>query len=227
MKLFSTVVSLITEQATRENIIDAIKNRKVCIIYYDGDEPGGTGLREIEPVCLGMSKANNLVLRAWDREGASHRGYIGQRPLPSWRLFRLDKITSFKPTGEFFDTPRPNYNFEGDNTMISVIINTQFEGIKTLDDIIKNYLDNIVNDVITKFMGELVKPRMGNYDNLKAFLDGLNLRSSAEAYRRVYAEVTKLIGRTLSQKDRNKLNPIISKLIEPIQLTLKTNYLKK
>ena len=53
MRLIESILSLITEQATRENIIDAIKNRKRVIIYYDGDEPGGLGLREIEPVCLG------------------------------------------------------------------------------------------------------------------------------------------------------------------------------
>jgi len=84
MKLLKIFKSLITEQASIDTITDAIKKKKVLIIYYDGDEPGGRGLREIEPVCYGYSKANNPVLRAWDREGASHRGYKGEKPLPSW-----------------------------------------------------------------------------------------------------------------------------------------------
>lgn len=126
MKLSSIFKELITEAASIDAVQDAIKKRQVVIIYYDGDEPGGRGLRQIEPVCLGRSKRNNLVLRAWDEEGASHRGYLGTRPMPGWRLFKLEKIMSFKPTGETFDTPRPNYNLNGDKSMNSVIINAKF-----------------------------------------------------------------------------------------------------
>ena len=226
MRLIESILSLITEQATRENIIDAIKNRKRVIIYYDGDEPGGTGLREIEPVCLGYSKANNLVVRAWDMEGASHRGYTGERPLPSWRLFRLDKIMSFKPTGEYFDEPRPDYNFEGDDTMISVIVNTKFEGVLTIDEIIKNNLDNIVNTIITKYMAQLVNPYLRDPQKLREFLSGVRLEFTAEAYRQIYAEVRKILGRPLTQKDINKLRPFIYNKIGSIQTLLKRNYLK-
>jgi predicted DNA-binding transcriptional regulator YafY len=126
MKLFGVFKELITEIASLDSIQDAIKNKKRVVIYYDGDEPGGRGLRLIEPVCLGRSKRNNLVLRAWDDEGASHRGYLGTRPMPGWRLFKVDKILSFKPTAEIFTTPRPNYNPNGDKSMTSVIINAKF-----------------------------------------------------------------------------------------------------
>ena len=126
MKLFSVFKEIILETASIDAVQDAIKKRQVVIIYYDGDEPGGKGLRQIEPVCLGRSKKNNLVLRAWDEEGASHRGLLGTRPMPGWRLFKLDKILTFKPTGETFDTPRPNYNLNGDKSMTSVIINAKF-----------------------------------------------------------------------------------------------------
>ena len=126
MKLYNSFKSLILEIAAVDSIVDAIKKIQVIVIYYDGDEPGGRGLRQIEPVCLGRSKRNNLVLRAWDEEGASHRGYLGTRPMPGWRLFKLEKIMSFKPTGEIFDTPKPNYNPNGDKSMNSVIINAKF-----------------------------------------------------------------------------------------------------
>ena len=126
MKLYNTFNKLILEVASREQISDAIKNRRVCAIYYDGDEPGGRGLREVEPVALGKSKAGNLVMRAWDREGASHTGDKGEQPLPGWRLFRLDKMLSMKPTGEVYNTPRPNYNPNGDKSMVSVEINANF-----------------------------------------------------------------------------------------------------
>jgi predicted DNA-binding transcriptional regulator YafY len=127
MKLLKTFTSLITETASYQDLIDAVKKRKVLIIYYDGDEPGGRGLREIEPVCIGISKANNKVLRAWDKEGSSHTGYKGEQPLPGWRLFRLDKILSSKPTGEVYNEPRPDYNFTGDKTMAKVILNAKFD----------------------------------------------------------------------------------------------------
>jgi predicted DNA-binding transcriptional regulator YafY len=126
MKLINTIKNLITEAATLEDVLDSIKNRKVVVIYYDGDEPGGRVLREIEPVCIGVSKANNRIIRAWDKEGSSHTAYKGEQPLPGWRIFRLDKILSLKPTGEVYNEPRPGYNFNGDKTMASVILNAKF-----------------------------------------------------------------------------------------------------
>jgi predicted DNA-binding transcriptional regulator YafY len=127
MKLYNIAKSLILEVASIDSIVDAIKKRQKVVIYYDGDEPGGRGLRQIEPVCFGYSKADNPVLRAWDEEGASHTGYKGEQPLPGWRLFRVDKILSFKPTADKFDTMRPGYNRTGDKSMVKVIMNASFD----------------------------------------------------------------------------------------------------
>jgi hypothetical protein len=126
MKFKDTIKDLICEIAHFDSVIDAIKNKQKCIIYYDGDEPGGKGIRQIEPVCLGVSKSGNKVLRAWDEEGASHRDYLGEKPLPGWRMFRLDKILVFKPAGENFTEMRPNFNPNGDKSMKSIIIISQF-----------------------------------------------------------------------------------------------------
>jgi predicted DNA-binding transcriptional regulator YafY len=126
MKLQESLKGIINEIASLDSVINAIKNRHRVIIYYDGDEPGGRGIREIEPVCLGVSKAGNKVLRAWDNEGSSHTAYLGDQPLPGWRLFRLDKILSNKPTGEVYNEIRPDYNLNGDKSMVSVIINAKF-----------------------------------------------------------------------------------------------------
>ena len=126
MKLYNTLNRLILEVASKDQVIDAIKQRRVCAIYYDGDEPGGKGLRVIEPVCFGYSKSGNPVLRAWDKEGASHTAYKGEKPLPGWRMFRIDKTQFIRPTTEIFDTPRPNYNPNGDKSMSRVLINAVF-----------------------------------------------------------------------------------------------------
>ena len=127
MNLKGVLKELICEIASIESITDCVKNKKKCIIYYDGDEPGGRGLREIEPVCLGTSKSGNKVVRAWDNEGASHTGYKGEQPLPGWRIFRVDKILSFKPTGEDFNEMKPGYNPRGDKSMTRVIVNAIFD----------------------------------------------------------------------------------------------------
>jgi predicted DNA-binding transcriptional regulator YafY len=127
MKLTGSLRGLLLEIASIETVQDAVNGKKVCIVYYDGDEPGGRGLREIEPVALGKSKAGNLVMRAWDREGASHTGYKGEQPLPGWRLFRLDKVLSCKPSGEVYNEPRPNYNFNGDKSMTTIITIARFD----------------------------------------------------------------------------------------------------
>jgi predicted DNA-binding transcriptional regulator YafY len=126
MKLNGVLKGLISEIASIDTVTDCIKNRKSCIIYYDGDEPGGRGLREVELVCLGTSKAGNKVVRGWDMEGASHTAYKGKQPLPGWRLFRLDKILSIKPTGEIFTEKRPDFNEDGDKSMNSIIIISKF-----------------------------------------------------------------------------------------------------
>jgi predicted DNA-binding transcriptional regulator YafY len=127
MKLTETLKSLIVEEVALDQVINAVKNKRKIIIYYDGDEPGGRGLREIEPVCIGRTKGKkNLAVRAWDSEGASHRGFLGTRPMPGWRLFKLNKIITFKDTGETFDEPRPNFNFSGDKSLEDIIIIAQF-----------------------------------------------------------------------------------------------------
>jgi predicted DNA-binding transcriptional regulator YafY len=126
MKFKDTLKDLICEVASMDKVIDAIKNKQIVQMYYDGDEPGGKGIRQIEPVCLGVSKQGNKVLRAWDQEGASHKAYKGEKPLPSWRYFRLDKILTFVPTGENFTEMRPNFNANGDKSMKSIILIAQF-----------------------------------------------------------------------------------------------------
>jgi len=130
MKLYNTLNNLILEVASIDSVVKAIRERKRVIIYYEGDEPGGRGLRIVEPVCFGYSKSDNPVLRAWDIEGSSHRAYLGEKPLPSWRMFRLDKIITLEPTTETFNEPRPDYNPLGDKSMIRVIINAKFDNVQ-------------------------------------------------------------------------------------------------
>ena len=129
MKLLESLRGLLLEATSIDDIRKAIDLKQVCTIDYQGDVPGGEGIREIEPVALGRSKKGNLVFRAWERDGASHTAYIGDphSPKPGWRLFRLDKTNLFKPTRETFTTPRPGYNFNGDKDMVQIITIAKFD----------------------------------------------------------------------------------------------------
>jgi predicted DNA-binding transcriptional regulator YafY len=203
MKLFQTFKHLILEIASADAVTDAIRNRKVCVINYQGDEPGGNGLRTIEPVCYGYSKAGNQVLRAWDFEGASHRAYTGEKPLPGWRMFRLDKITMLRPTGETFDEPRPNYNPKGDKSMTRVIINAVFDQTPTETPV--DNTNTIIDSMIDTILDEY-RTRYGtNFDMSKA----------ADVYRRIYQEIEKKQNKKLTTIDKNELQPIIrNKILE-------------
>jgi len=125
MKLFSSFKEVITEAVSFDDLQRAIKNLDVITITYDGDEPGGKGYRTVHPVCLGRSKSGNLVLRAYDIEGASHRASLGLKPLPSWRMFRIDKTFTFNRTGEKFSELPADYNPNGDKSMTQVYINAK------------------------------------------------------------------------------------------------------
>ena len=220
MRLIEAISWLLTEQAALGDVLDAVKNRKVLVIYYDGDEPGGRGLREIEPVCLGTSKAGNKILRAWDREGSSHTAYKGEQPLPGWRIFRLDKILTIKSTGEIYNEPRPNYNFDGDKTMATVIVNAKFDGVLTIDDIINTELTQIVTQVLTQLVTDIVNRRGADA------LTGADFTKAAELYNRLYKNISTKINRVLSVEDKTKIKNEAVKIVAQIQNKIKEDATK-
>jgi hypothetical protein len=104
---------LLTEAVKENSIINAIKSKRVIKIYYEGDESTGKGYRSIEIYCYGISTAGNQVIRAFQREGvsATKTGNADAFDnIPSWRLFRIDKISSFVNTIQFHKGDRPKYN---------------------------------------------------------------------------------------------------------------------
>ena len=197
MKLYNTYKNLIVEVASVDEIVRTIKQRKRVIIYYDGDEPGGKGLRIVEPVCYGYSKADNPVLRAWDVEGTSHRAYLGEKPLPSWRMFRVDKIINYKPTLEDFNEVRPGYNPNGDKSMTRVIINAVFDQQSPISQ----------DDIIDRMIDTLLDEYRENYG------DNFDLSKAADAYRRIYQQIEKETNKNLSSVEKSSLRSIISNKI--------------
>lgn len=83
----------------RSTIEEAIKSRRVIRMDYD------PGVRLVEPHALGYSRKGDLLLRAFQTDGASASGES-----PNWKLFRLDRIRSATATNDNFVGPRPEYN---------------------------------------------------------------------------------------------------------------------
>jgi predicted DNA-binding transcriptional regulator YafY len=126
MKLYNILKNIILE-VSLDQVTNSVKNKNLVTIYYDGDDNGGKGLRTIEPFCVGVSKAGNRVLRAWEREGASYSAEKGYQPLPGWRLFRLDRIGNYSvnPRENFVEV-RPKYNPD-DKGMVGLKVCANFE----------------------------------------------------------------------------------------------------
>jgi len=131
MKLYKVISTLIFEQASNNEIIDAIKNKHVCELEYQDDVSIGPGKRVIYPVAFGESLRNNKVVRAYQVSGPSLKVNEEGIPLPDWRLFRTDRMNSFKPIkgeGSVFETfsEPPLYNPFGDKSMNRMLVNSKF-----------------------------------------------------------------------------------------------------
>jgi len=215
MKLQSSLKSLILEIASIESVIDAIKNKRVMGTSYDGDEPGGKGQRLIEPVCVGVSKAGNRVVRAWEREGASHTATIGSQPLPGWRLFRLDKTFTFLPTSEVFTEMRPGFNPNGDKSMVSVEIVANFNTPPTPSIIPQQFQQTPetpqvnTDEIIDKTIDLLTTEFTGKYGE-----GGFDLSKSAEAFKRIYAAIESEIGNRLTDDEKTTLRATITNKLQ-------------
>jgi hypothetical protein len=216
MKLQESLKSLILEIASIDSVVDSIKKKQVIVLYYTGDAPGGDGLRTIEPVCLGVSKAGNKVLRAWDYEGASHTATLGTQPLPGWRLFRLDKITSYKPNGQVFNEMRPNFNPNGDRSMTSIITLANFsqpaqpsiipQDLRQTPEVPQqtpqpNSYDGIINRTINSLTNEFTQ---------KYGETGFDLSKSAEAFKRIYSAIETETGKRLTDAEKSMLRTTIT-----------------
>lgn len=135
-KLYNILKTLIVEQVSRNSVEKAIDKRQRIRIYYDPtinrgpdeEEKIQKGYRNIEPYVLGLSKKNNLILRAYQINGVSDTDQAG------WKTFRLDRITYWNGYPNFFFNPIsdrdprvPEYNEDGDDLMITIYKQAKFK----------------------------------------------------------------------------------------------------
>ena len=119
---------LIIEEVSINKITDAINNTyEVEINYHSNGEDIASGKRIIQPVAYGLTKAGNPVIRAFQPYGDT------TTKVPSWKFFRVDRISSWKglynnkfnePPGEF--NAKGDFNADGDKSMSIVYTIAKF-----------------------------------------------------------------------------------------------------
>lgn len=120
---------LLEESVNAQDVNNAIDNHERVIISYHSDgKDNATGSRVIEVYAYGLTKSGNPVIRAFQPYGDT------TSKVPSWKLFRLDRIDDWKPTGQKFTEPASDYytgmgqfNPNGDKTMGVVYKVAQFD----------------------------------------------------------------------------------------------------
>jgi len=123
---------ILKEVVIKSNVDDAINNRQVVIITYSDEENRAPEARTIEPYDVGITKAGNEAVRAFQWEGDTYRG------IPEWKLFRLDRITSWQPTSTTFNKEPIDrgfdtepYNPNGDGSLSNVSPQVRFDDNET------------------------------------------------------------------------------------------------
>lgn len=121
MNLFEKILNkvLLSESVSEEDVNDAIDNHnRIIINYHSNGEDKNSGARMIEVYAYGLTKSGNPVIRAFEPYGDT------TTRVPSWKFFRLDRITAWKPTKQTFDHSADedykglgDFNQNGDETM--------------------------------------------------------------------------------------------------------------
>lgn len=128
---------MLTESVDVNQVTDAIDSHKRVIInYHTRGEDNNTGARVIEVYAYGLTKAGNPVIRAFQPYGDT------TSRVPSWKFFRLDRISEWQPTEQVFNRPADFYyknlgefNPNGDETMSIVYKIAQFGNSDKLNGI--------------------------------------------------------------------------------------------
>lgn len=146
LNLSDILNKILNESVSNDAVNDVINNRNYVEITYSDEFDRAPGRRLIQPYAYGMSKAGNPVLRAYQVSGGSFRG------VPEWKFFRLDRITSWKPSKKQFNTPPPmqgynaeDYNHNGDGSMTMVYNQVQFNDLSDTLNVERSKTQDIKN----------------------------------------------------------------------------------
>lgn len=128
--LLETITLLHESKVTNDMVNQAMdERRRVIISYHSNGEDNNTGPRLIEIYAYGVTTAGNPVIRAFQPFGDT------TTKIPNWKYFLLSRISSWKETGQVYDTlPEDrypgvgNFNPNDDKTMAYVYKIVSFDG---------------------------------------------------------------------------------------------------
>ena len=108
MTIFEGIVKeILSEGADVSSVNDAInKTYEVVISYHTKGKNENTGERLIQPVAYGTTTAGYPVIRAFQPYGDT------TTKTPSWKYFRLDRITDWRPLKSHKFSKPPGMGFE-------------------------------------------------------------------------------------------------------------------
>jgi len=121
--------------------------------------------RVINPVCMGIGKSGELLIRAQHVIGQSEReairtGIRSAEVEDQWRLFKAKNIKGMFLTGNYFHGPMPNYN-PNDKGMISIEVAIDFAKAKAYqDELVKQAKEkeNIKKPIVPLFKAQEQQP---------------------------------------------------------------------
>ena len=162
---------ILNESVSMDDINDAIDNHKRVIInYHTKGEDFATGARVIEVYAYGLTKAGNPVIRAFEPYGDT------TTRVPRWKFFRLDRISTWKPTEQIFSRPASFYykglgefNTDGDESMSTVYKIASFDNDANMTINKSKGIDNNKNafKTDTELGMERLKQQLNNPITLK------------------------------------------------------------
>ena len=139
MNLFERLYKEIINESTLsvEDVERVIDNRnRIIINYHSKGEDKNTGARVVEVVAYGLTKAGNPVIRCFQPYGDT------TTKVPSWKFFRLDRISAWEETKQHFTKPADFYyknigafNKNGDETMSVVYKIVKFDDTEPSEEI--------------------------------------------------------------------------------------------
>lgn len=115
-------LNILSENVTEDDIKHAIENKYYARIWYRNDEDSPLIRRTVQIYLLGITKAGNMAIRAYDISGAG----IGAGET-GWKMYRLNRMEAIEPTNKKWYNPVsdnnagvPNYE-EDDNEFTQII----------------------------------------------------------------------------------------------------------
>lgn len=128
--------------ATPKSIKDAVDNKRVINIYYQGGEEDSPGWRTIEPACFGEDMKGRQAIRAYQSADGNNTGSpdtkykVGPQKTTTtnnaWKFFLVERIRNWNLSSNSNFAERPKFNRQGDFHMSKVFAISDFTDVPTV-----------------------------------------------------------------------------------------------